>query len=265
MLDTLQIVVLSLVQGITEFLPISSSAHLILVPRVFHWPDQGLAFDIAMHLGTLLAVLLYFRKDIQKMSSAFIQSLMGKGFNADAKMAWAIGFATIPVGIAGLCFKDFIETSLRSPVVIAFSTIFFGILLWLADSLSRRIRDIQNLNWKDVLTIGCGQALSLIPGTSRSGVTLTSGLAMGLTRDSAARFAFLLSIPVILLAGGLQIINLIKEDAAVQWSAMGLGIGISAISGYICIHYFLKFLTTVGVLPFVIYRLCLGGVLLYLI
>jgi undecaprenyl-diphosphatase len=235
------------------------------VPRLFNWPDQGLAFDIAMHLGTLIAVLMYFRKDLQKMSIAFIQSLMGKGFNTDAKMAWAIGFSTIPVGIAGLCFKDYIETSLRSPLVIAYSTIFFGILLWLADTYSTRIRDIQYLNWKDVLTIGCGQALSLIPGTSRSGVTLTSGLAMGLTRESAARFAFLISIPVILLAGSLQIAHLMKENVAVQWSAMSLGMGISAISGYICIHYFLKFLSTVGVLPFVIYRLCLGGILLYLL
>lgn len=265
MLDTIQIVVLSIVQGITEFLPISSSAHLILIPKLFHWPDQGIAFDVAMHLGTLMAVLIYFRKDLQKMSTAFLKSLMGKGFTTDAKMAWAIGLATIPTCIVGFLFKDFISTSLRSPFVIACSTIFFAILLWLADSLSRRIRDLQNLNWKDILTIGCSQALSLIPGTSRSGITLTGGLARGLTRESAARFSFLLSVPVILIAGSVQILSLIKENASVQWSAVGLGIVISAISGFICIHYFLKLLMRIGVLPFVIYRLCLGGILLYLI
>ena len=261
---TIQIVILSLVQGITEFLPVSSSAHLILVPKLFDWPDQGLAFDVAMHLGTLLAVLLYFRQDLIKMGRAFFQSWAGKKLNTDAKMIWAIGFATIPVGIAGLFLGKFIETTFRSPIVIAGSTISFGILLWFADSFSKRTRDIQLLNWKDVLVIGCAQAISLIPGTSRSGITLTAGLARGLTRDSAARFSFLLAIPVIVLAGGLQGFHLMQENTDVEWSAIGLGIGISALTGYACIHYFLKLIAKFGVLPFVIYRIVLGGFLLYL-
>lgn len=262
MLEWFQVVVLSIVQGITEFLPVSSSAHLIFVPKLFGWADQGLAFDIAVHVGTLLAVIVYFRQALREIITGFIHSLSTRQLSAHAKIAWAIGFATIPVGLVGLIGKDWVENTLRSPLVIAISTIGFGLLLWIVDKIGKRHRSEHTLNWRDVLMIGCGQALSLIPGTSRSGITLTAGLAMGLTREAAARFSFLLSIPVIVLAGGLEAVTLMKGNTVIDWRALGLGIGLSAISGYCCIHYFLKLLEKTGVVPFVIYRVILGVFLL---
>lgn len=263
MLDWFQVVVLSLVQGLTEFLPVSSSAHLILVPKFLGWPDQNLSFDIAVHVGTLIAVFSYFRNELKKMISDFAGSLIGQAWTKNSRLLWFIGLTTIPVGLVGLLGKHFIETHLRSPGVIAAATILFGIVLWLADKMGKQNREEDSLHWKDVVAIGCGQALSLIPGTSRSGITLTAGLMMGLTREAAARFSFLLSIPVILLAGGLETITLIKSEAQVEWLALGAGALLSAISGYICIHYFIKLLNSTGVLPFVFYRLLLGVCLLW--
>ncbi len=258
-----QVLILSLVQGLTEFLPVSSSAHLILVPELLGWKDQGLAFDIAVHLGTLLAVLGYFNCEIIKMFRDFLCSLKGNTLSVEAKIFWSIGFATIPVGLVGLCGKHFIETSLRSPIVIAFATIGFGLILWVADKWSKQRRDLKVLNWRDVAIIGLSQALSLIPGTSRSGITLTAGLFRGFTRRAAAKFSFLLSIPVIILAGGLEVITLLKREVLVDWESLGLAVCLSAISGYFCIHYFLKLLDTIGLFPFVLYRLCLGIFLVF--
>lgn len=257
-MDFIQIFVLALVQGISEFLPISSSAHLILVPILTDWKDQGLAFDVAVHVGTLSAVVIYFYKDIVRMLTAWTKSLVGGGLTADAKLAWAIAFGTIPVGLAGLLFKDFIELYLRSPLVIATTTIVFGLLLWLADRTGDRLRDEYDIRWLDVLLIGISQALALIPGTSRSGATMTAALFLGFTRQAAARFSFLLSIPVILLAGGLLTKDLLESSVPVDWVALTLGVVLSALSAWLCIHYFLKFLSSIGMLPFVIYRLVLG-------
>lgn len=262
MLEWYQVVVLSLVQGLTEFLPVSSSAHLILMPTLLGWQDQGLAFDIAVHLGTLIAVILYFRKDLSRMIIDFVASLRGRALSIQAKIFWSIGFATIPVGLAGLLFKKHVETILRSPMVIAVTTIVFGLVLWLADRMGKRQRTLNTLNWRDVLFIGCAQAISLIPGTSRSGITLTAGLFAGLTREAAASFSFLLSIPVIILAGGLETITLIKSQSPVNWVPMGLGFCLSAASGYLCIHYFIQLINRVGLLPFVIYRMVLGAFLM---
>ncbi len=287
MLDFFQVFILAIVQGFTEFLPVSSSAHLIFVPKLLGWPDQGLAFDVAVHIGTLIALLAYFRKELMAMLRDFFSALFGKAkLTANAKLLWAIGFATIPVGIAGILLKETVETTLRSPVVIAVSTIFFGILLFWADFRnqkkyagceksanriqnelqngvqSNKLRDEHNINWRDVLLIGLGQTLSLIPGTSRSGITLTAGLMTGLSRESAARFSFLLAIPVIILAGGYEAFSLMRVSEGVDWNALCFGILISAISGYLCIHYFIKLLNSLGVMPFVIYRLLLGLVLL---
>lgn len=262
MLEWYQVVVLSLVQGLTEFLPVSSSAHLILMPSLLGWQDQGLAFDIAVHLGTLIAVILYFRRDLIRMVIDFGESLRGRVLTQQAKTFWSIGFATIPVGLVGLLLKKQVETTLRSPMVIAATTIGFGLLLLLADKISQRNRSLTNLNWRDVTLIGCAQAISLIPGTSRSGITLTAGLFAGLTREAAASFSFLLSIPVIILAGGLETVTLIKNHLSVDWVSMGLGLCLSAVSGYFCIHYFIKLMNTIGLLPFVVYRLLLGLFLL---
>lgn len=261
-MDLLHIIVLALLQGLTEFLPISSSAHLILVPQLLGWPDQGLAFDVAVHVGTLAAVVFYFRAELRRMLGDWLASLAGRGLTAEARLAWAVGFGTIPVGLAGLLFKDFIETALRSPLVIAATTIGFGLLLGWSDRVGRRVRDEQAIGWRDVLVIGIAQALALIPGTSRSGATMTAGLLMGLTREAAARFSFLLSIPVIVLAGLLETRELVNSAAPVDWRALVIGAGVSALSAYLCIHFFLKLLARIGFMPFVIYRLLLGAVLL---
>ena len=263
-MELMHIVVLALVQGLTEFLPISSSAHLILFPALSGWTDQGLAFDVAVHVGTLSAVVWYFRRELVVMLRDWFASLIQRRRVGDSNLAWAVGFGTIPVGLAGLLFKDAVETSLRSPLVIAVATIVFGLLLWWADAQSRRVRDEHSIGWRDVLIIGVAQAVALIPGTSRSGITMTAGLMVGLNRAAAARFSFLLSIPVIILAGGLNGIELLESPLPVDWTSLLLGVGFSAISAYLCIHLFLKALERIGMFPFVLYRLVLGAVLLWI-
>lgn len=264
-MELIQIVVLALIQGLTEFLPISSSAHLILVPVITGWEDQGLAFDVAVHLGTLSAVVFYFRKDLMTMSRDWFGSVSGRGMQGDARLAWGVLLGTIPVGLAGLLFKDVIEQDLRGAGVIAATTIIFGLLLWGVDYLGRKNRSEHQIGWKDILVIGVAQAIALIPGTSRSGITITAGLMMGLTREAAARFSFLLSIPVIVLAGGLKTLDLIESQLSVDWVALLLGILISAISAYLVIHYFLIALNRIGMWPFVVYRIALGIFLLFFI
>ena len=258
----IQIIVLALVQGLTEFLPISSSAHLILVPVLADWPDQGLAFDVAVHIGTLTAVVYYFRKEVINMMTDWFASCGARKQIGESRLAWAVILGTIPVGLAGLLFNDFVDAELRSPLVIAWATIGFGLLLWFADVRGVRQRDEHSLSFKDVFIIGCAQALALIPGTSRSGITMTAGLILGLTREASARFSFLLSIPAILMAGGYKTLQLIKSGD-VQWMAIFIGTLLSAITAYACIHVFMKLLERMGMLPFVIYRLVLGAVLLY--
>lgn len=262
-MDLLQTIVLSIVQGLTEFLPISSSAHLILAPRLLGWPDQGLAFDVAVHVGTLSAVVGYFRNEVVTLAGDWSRSLIERRSVGESRLAWAVLLGTIPVGLAGLLTGDIIELYLRSPLVIAATTLVFGGLLWWADCRSTRSREEHSLTWSDVLLIGCAQALALIPGTSRSGITITAGLAAGLTRAAAARFSFLLSIPVIVLAGGLETLDLLQSDSPAPWRDLVLGAVLSAASAYLCIHLFLKLLERVGMLPFVIYRLALGVFLLW--
>lgn len=263
-MDWLQIIVLAVVQGVTEFLPVSSSAHLILVPVLTSWEDQGLAFDVALHLGSLSAVLMFFRRDILAMTQSWTRSLFTHQLDADAKLAWAVLFGTIPVGLAGLAFEDTIENVLRSPLYLAAGMIVFGLALGWADWRHRGSRTERDLNWKDVLLIGIAQAIALFPGTSRSGITITAALLLGLSRDAAARFSFLLSIPVILIACGSQSIELINSETAVDWPAMAAGVLMSGISAYLCIFYFLAFIQRIGMQPFVIYRLALGILLIVL-
>lgn len=259
-MDWIQVVLLALLQGLTEFLPISSSAHLILLPVITGWPDQGLAFDVAVHVGTLLAVVLYFRAEIIELFNGWLRSVSGKGLDREGKLAWAVILGTIPVGLAGLLFEHVIETSLRGPLVIAAATIVFALFLWAADRM-RGVRDEHQMTWKDVAVIGIAQALALIPGTSRSGITMTAGLMMGLNRMAAARFSFLLSIPVIVLAGGFETMELLESPGEVDWSVLGGGTLLAFLAAYAAIHLFLKWLPRVGMLPFVIYRLILGTVL----
>ena len=263
-MELIQIIVLALIQGLTEFLPISSSAHLILVPVMTDWPDQGLSFDIAVHVGTLLAVVIYFRRALIEMTHDWFFSLLQRRTTVNSRLAWAIIIGTVPVGLAGLLGKSYIETYLRSPLIIATTTIIFGLLLWAAYILGRRQRSEYTLSWLDVIVIGCAQALALIPGTSRSGITITAALLRGLTAEAAARFSFLLSIPVIALAGLLLIRDVIEADSTLVWQDLILGSVVSALAAYCCIHYFLKWLNSVGLTPFVVYRLLLGGLLLVL-
>lgn len=261
-------VVLAIVQGLTEFLPISSSAHLILVPQFLGWADQGLAFDVAVHFGTLTAVLLYFRHEVIAILQAWFASLVGKAGNyenglANAHLGWAVLIATIPVGLVGLIFHDAISENLRSPMVIAITTSVFGVLLWVVDRKGGIGSDEYNMRWRTIVLIGLAQALALIPGTSRSGITITAALALGLSRKAAARFSFLISIPVITLAAGLETLNLIEAGEAVDWSLLVLGVLVSAASAYLCIKVFLTALDKLSMFPFMVYRLALTGVLLW--
>jgi undecaprenyl-diphosphatase len=257
-------VVLALVQGLTEFLPISSSAHLILAPWVLGWPDQGLAFDVVVHLGTLTAVCVYFRSDLADVAAGWLRGLTRKGeAGPAAKLGWMIVAATVPVGLAGLALKGWVETVARNPTLIAATSIGFGLLLWAADRLGRRARPVERLGWGDALFVGLAQAVALVPGVSRSGSTMTAGLAAGLTREAAARFSFLLSVPVIALSGGLEMVELIRAGAGeATWLPMAVGFVVSAVSAYVCIKLFLAFLKDHGMGVFVAYRVALGVLIL---
>lgn len=261
-MDFFQIIVLALVQGLTEFLPISSSAHLILVPVIAGWEDQGLAFDVAVHVGTLAAVVFYFRTQLIKMSADWAVSVVQRRAVGDSLLAWAVILGTIPAGVAGILLNDYAETVFRSPIIIAATTIGFGLLLLYADKYGQRVRDENSLGLYDIIFIGIAQALALIPGTSRSGITITAGLMLGLTREAAARFSFLLSIPIITAGGLLKTKDLVEAAKPVDWNAILFGTVISGVTAYLCIHFFLKLLDRIGMMPFVIYRLLLGGLLL---
>ena len=262
-MEITHIIWLALIQGLTEFLPVSSSAHLILVPSLLGWEDQGLAFDVAVHLGTLIAVVAYFRRDIVTLFFAWIGSLKPQGMTPEARLAWGVILGTIPAGLVGLLFKDLIEVYLRSPLVIAATTIIFGLLLFYADKRSKLVRDEYTLSWKDFLVVGGAQAMALIPGTSRSGITITPGLLLGLTREAAARYSFLLSIPIIVLSGLSVTKDLVTGQGSVEWGTLLAGTVIAAISAFACIHLFLAYINKLGMTPFVIYRLLLGVLLLW--
>lgn len=258
----IQIIVLSLIQGLTEFLPVSSSAHLILGSRVFNWPDQGLVFDVATHLGTLLAVLVYFRKDLWKMVVPWFGG--GKGDEFSRKLGLTLIIASIPAIVAGGLLHGWVESALRDTRVIAFSTIGFGLLLWWADARFAHSKLMRDMSMKSGFMIGLAQVLALVPGTSRSGITITMGRMLGFDADSAARFSFLLSIPIIAAAGGYGVLRMLLHDAPIDWFQFGLAIVLSALAGWLCIAAFLALLQRVGLVPFVIYRLALGVALLWL-
>ena len=261
-MEWLQILVLALIQGLTEFLPVSSSAHLVLVPVLTGWPDQGLAFDVAVHVGSLAAVLTYFRKDFTAMAQEGLRRPLAPG--GPARVGWLVVVASIPVGVAGLVVDAGISDSLRAPLVIAAATIGFGLLLLIADRTGSKSRRIEAITLRDALVIGCAQAIALVPGTSRAGITMTAGLLVGLTPTASARFSFLLSAPVILMAGGYKTLQLIAGASDARWSEMIGGAVVAAVCAYACIHAFLRLLDRIGFAPFVAYRLVLGGVLLWL-
>ena len=227
-METIQIALLAFVQGLTEFLPISSSGHLILTPLLFGYELQDLSFDVAVHVGTLGAVITYFRRDLVNMSTAMLGSIGSRSMaSRDARLGWMIVIATLPLLVLGLPLKAVLEVLRQDDrliaLVIASTTIGFGLLLWYADIRGRRKLDEYAVNWVAALIIGCFQAIAIIPGTSRSGITMTAGLFLGLTRHAASRFSFLLSIPTIVLAGMIATKDLFETPTTVDWHALWLG------------------------------------------
>ncbi len=255
--DVARATVLALIQGLTEFLPVSSSAHLILPSELFGWKDQGLNFDMALHLGSLIAVLIYFRKDLLAIAGGLLQQLVQKQGNAESRLGWHLILATIPAMIAGLLFEHEVETRLRSVYVIIVTTIFYGVLLGIADRFPLQTKTLNQLTWRTSLVIGLAQMLAIIPGTSRSGITMTAALFSNLKRADAARFSFLLSIPTIGGAALLKMIELLRSTG-INWHELLYAMTVSAITAYLCIHYFLKLIANLSFMPFVVYRVLLG-------
>ncbi|MDR9425080.1 MAG: undecaprenyl-diphosphate phosphatase [Marinobacter sp.] len=260
-MDFYQALFLGLLQGLTEFLPISSSAHLILTPAFFGWEDQGVGFDLSVHLGTLLAVVLYFRRDVFGIAKDGLTSIGQRRIVGQGALAWYLVIGTIPAGLAGLALLDMIDNELRGASIIFVTTLVFGLLLGLADWLPRRQRTLDSLNWKDAVLVGIAQAMALVPGTSRSGVTITAGLFLGMSRETASRFSFLLAIPIISLASAVKLLEVGTSDVIVDWGGFLIGGVTSFLMAITAIHFFLKWLNKVGMWPYVIYRIVLAGVI----
>ncbi len=256
-----QSIILGLVQGLTEFLPVSSSGHLILVPLLFGWPDQGLAFDAVTHLGTLAALLAYFRTELRALVTGALSR----------RLAVLIIVATIPAGIAGVALGSWIETHVRSALVIAVTTAAWGIVMWLADrravaSLAITGEPLEHVTWTQSLIIGIAQALALIPGTSRSGITITAGLLTGLDRATAARYAFLLSIPITAAAGSFKTLHLVRHGMpSGEVGPLLVAVLTAFASGWFAVWFLVNYLRTRSLRPFVIYRLALAAVIALLV
>jgi undecaprenyl-diphosphatase len=254
-----QAIVFGAVQGLTEFLPVSSTAHLILLPWALGWPDPGLSFDVALHLGTLVALLIYFRADwIALVGSAF-GILRGRTQAPDARMAMQIVVATIPGAIAGALFEHKVEDALRAPQVIALMLIALALVLVVAEVVGRRKKSLYEISWGDAIIVGAAQALAIIPGVSRSGVTITAGLFRSMKRDTAARFSFYLSTPIIGGAVAKKMLDIMKEGATIdQLTPFFIGIIVSGIVGYMAIAFMMRYLQTRTTYLFVYYRIALG-------
>lgn len=262
-MDLLEAVVLGAVQGITEFLPISSTGHLILVPWFLGWEQRGLAFDVALHLGTLVALLWYFRTEWIALMKAGSRILGRRPGGPDERLLMMIAAATVPGGLAGLLAEDFVETTLRSPLVVAATLIAIALVLAAAERIGRRTKSFEEISWGDALSIGVVQALAIIPGVSRSGITIASALFRGMKRDAAARFSFLLSTPIIGGAAIKKALDLLSAGLATDQAViLGAGILSAAIVGYLAIAFMLRFLTLHTTYVFIYYRIGLGIVVL---
>jgi undecaprenyl-diphosphatase len=263
-----EVILLGIVQGLTEFLPISSTAHLVVIPRLFGWPDPGLAYDIALHVGTLAAVLIYFFRDwVQILAQGFgIRHGRDEELKHNHMLLWLLAIGTIPVGIAGLLFGKQAETVWRSPYVIGVMLILVGILMGYAEKVGQRVRDLSSLNLPDTLGIGLAQALAVVPGTSRSGATISAGLFRNLTREGAARFSFLLSTPAIALAAAKAVYEIHKQGGlhALLGTNFLVGVSVSALTGCAVIAWFLRYLRRSSLRPFVYYRIIFGIMVLAL-
>jgi undecaprenyl-diphosphatase len=273
LLHLYQAIILAIIQGLTEFLPVSSTAHLILFPWLAHWPDPGLAFDVALHIGTLLAVVLYFFRDWMELIAAGVGFHYPRGASYEyvehqRKMFWYIVIGTIPAGIAGFLFQKAVESRLRQPMFIAIALIVVGLLMWYGEYVGRLDRPMERVTLFDAVAIGIAQAIALFPGVSRSGITITEGLFRGLTRQAAARFSFILSTPVIAGAAAVEIPKLLKMHRAgtldAPLSTVGIGIAVSAIVGIVVIAFFLRYLQVRTLKIFIYYRILLGIVILFL-
>jgi len=256
------LLVLAVVQGLTEFLPVSSSGHLVLTSRVMGWEDQGIVIDIAVHLGTLLAVVIYFWRDVGRVIGGSLRLVTFRG-GPDARLAIMLLIATLPIVLAGFLAKDLVETMFRSVEIIAWATIGFALLLWLADRIGMTVQRIEHIGAVAALLIGLSQVLALIPGTSRSGITMTAGRFLGMERAETARFSLLLSIPTIIGAGVLKGVEVWQSgDIALGYDA-AIAIGLSFVAGIVSIAVMMRWLQTSGFAPFVIYRIALGILLLW--
>lgn len=264
MIDWVQAIWLAVLQGLTEFLPISSSAHLVIPSLILQWPDQGLAFDVAVHVGTLTAVVAYYRVELVTLARGTVIGLGQRQMNEELRMVGWLGLASIPVAVFGFTAGQFVEDNLRSLPVIAATTLVFGVLLGYADRHTRHVSRFRALALPVALMIGLAQVLAIVPGVSRSGVTITAALLLNLDRQTAARFSFLLSIPVIAGAGSLKGWELSQAQIAPNWWLLGISALVAAITAYACIALFLKLLDRVGLMPFVYYRVVLSLLLLVL-
>lgn len=264
-LDFIQISWLAFIQGLTEFLPISSSAHLILPSLLLDWPDQGLTFDVAVHLGSLAAVIFYFRADIASIVLAWLLQLYKGKPSGKARLGWLLIIATVPAGLAGLLLNDLVANYARAlPVIAATSIIFAGLLFW-SERKSTSTLSLDSLSWRQAVAIGIAQGMALIPGASRSGITMTAALFCNMSKSDAGKFSFLLSIPIILASGLLKTLELFSEsDESVAWLELGYGAVVSGVVALLCIHWFLAFIERIGFMPFVIYRVVLGVSLFFL-
>jgi undecaprenyl-diphosphatase len=260
----LEAIVLGIAQGLTEFLPISSTAHLRIVPAFAGWEDPGAFFTAVVQLGTMLAVVIYFWRDLVRIVLTWLFSLRRPELRGelDARMGWYVIVATIPIAIFGLAFNDQIEEGARNLYLIGVMLIVLGLVLLAADWTSKRLRDVKDVGMRDAVWVGVAQALALIPGTSRSGATITAGLFLGLKREAAARFSFLLSVPAIVLSGLYGLVEIFTGDGDISLGALAISTLFAFIFGYLSIAFLLRFLATHSTLVFVVYRVVLGGVVI---
>ena len=267
-MNNLHALILGTVQGLTEVLPISSSAHLIIIPKLLGWAESGLTFDVALHLGSLIALSLYFWRDIFDMAYNFIGSISGKGFHsAGNRLPWYIIIGTVPAAIAGKALEEPIEKIFRqSPTLICSFLILFGLLLAFADTTGAKKWKLDRITLKAAILIGLAQCLALIPGVSRSGITITAALLLGYNRETSARFSFLLSLPIVFGAALLKVGHLLKTGIpSGETTPLLIGVASSAIFGYLSVVFLLKLVQRYSLYPFVWYRLAAGGLFLLLI
>lgn len=265
-MSTFEAIVLGIVQGLTEFLPVSSSGHLRIVPALFGWDDPGASFTAVIQLGTMAAVVIYFWSDLWRIATAWLASLTDKSKRRapDALMGWYLIVATIPIGLLGLAFKDQIESGARDLRLIAGALIVMGLVLLLAEKVGSRTKDLSHVTTRDGVAVGLAQSMALVPGVSRSGATISAGLFLGYDRESAARFSFLLSIPAVVLSGLFQLKD-IGTDAGPGTAATIVATIVSFVVGYAAIAWFLRYLTSHSTVVFVVYRVALGTLLIILL